>query len=193
MRPNPDRVTIEMIKDRLESITDQMGITLVKNARSYTLNESHDCATAIFDFEGRMVAQSPLNLSHLLGIKLSVERMLKQFDSDLHDQDVIIVNDPYSGGTHLPAMTMMKRFTNRRARETWLTSQEGNILFRRGKITHGLWNEITASEGYEDVLARFLYEAQAPYPTTVHETPICLALSISTSWYLQSISSKSSR
>lgn len=107
MRSNPDRVTLEMIRAGLESIALRMGITLVRNAKTYTLGESGDCSTAIFDFKGRCIAQSPQNPSHLLGIRHSVETALKQFSSDLHDQDVIIVNDPYAGGTHLPAMTMM--------------------------------------------------------------------------------------
>ena len=63
-----------------------------------------------------------------------------------------------------PAMKMMGRSINRRARETWLTSEQANTLFRQGKITEGLWSETIASEGYEDVLGKFLYLSQKPYP-----------------------------
>ncbi|GAG91426.1 unnamed protein product, partial [marine sediment metagenome] len=61
-----------------------------------------------------------------------------------------------------PAMKMMQRSINKRAKETWLTSEQANTLFRRGKILPELWSAITASEGYEDILAKFLYQAQAP-------------------------------
>lgn len=64
-----------------------------------------------------------------------------------------------------PMMRMMQRSINRRARETWLTSAEANLLFRQGKIDKEYWQLNTASEGYEDIIAKFLYEAQMPYPT----------------------------
>ena len=64
-----------------------------------------------------------------------------------------------------PAMTALKRRLNARAKETWLTGQQANLLFSRGKITEGLWGETLLSEGYEDILARYAYVAQLPYPT----------------------------
>jgi len=64
-----------------------------------------------------------------------------------------------------PLMKMMSRAINKRSKETWLTSQEANTLFSRGKITEPLWNEVLTSEGYEDILGRFLYTSQKPYPT----------------------------
>ena len=64
-----------------------------------------------------------------------------------------------------PIMKMMQRSINRRARETWLNSEQVNTLFRQGKITEDLWNTTIASEGYEDILGRFLYESQIPYPS----------------------------
>ena len=64
-----------------------------------------------------------------------------------------------------PIITMMKRARKRATKETWLTSSEVNTLWARQKITEGLWDESVASEGYEEVLASSLYEAQLPYPT----------------------------
>ncbi|GAI09251.1 unnamed protein product, partial [marine sediment metagenome] len=64
-----------------------------------------------------------------------------------------------------PILTMMKRANKRRTKETWLTSSQANTLWARQKITEGLWDETTASEGYEDVLASALYEGELPYPT----------------------------
>lgn len=64
-----------------------------------------------------------------------------------------------------PVFKMLKRAQNKSTRETWLTSAEANILWSRNKITEGLWDEIIATEGYEDVLGSSLYESQLPYPT----------------------------
>ncbi len=64
-----------------------------------------------------------------------------------------------------PLMKMMSRSVNRRAKETWLTSEQANTLFRQGKIERPLWDLVIESEGYEDILGKFLYQAQMPYPT----------------------------
>ena len=64
-----------------------------------------------------------------------------------------------------PAMKMMSRSINRRAKETWLTSPQGNLLFSRGKIDVDYWKEITEAEGYENIIAKQLYESEIPYPS----------------------------
>ncbi len=64
-----------------------------------------------------------------------------------------------------PMMKMMGRSINRRAKETWLTSEQANTLFREGKIQENYWNLIVNSEGYEDIIAKQLYESQQPYPS----------------------------
>ncbi|KKL84368.1 hypothetical protein LCGC14_1965420, partial [marine sediment metagenome] len=64
-----------------------------------------------------------------------------------------------------PAMKMMSRSINRRAKETWLTSEQANRLFSRGRIDEQYWTAIVESEGYEDIIARQLYEASMPYPS----------------------------
>lgn len=62
-----------------------------------------------------------------------------------------------------PAMKMMGRSINRRAKETWLTSTQANKLFREGKIGQSYWRTVTESEGYEGVIAKQLYEAEMPF------------------------------
>lgn len=64
-----------------------------------------------------------------------------------------------------PAMLMIKRAVNRRTLETWLTSQQANLLLQRGKITPEYWKEIVESEGYESIIAKGAYDSQMPYPS----------------------------
>ena len=64
-----------------------------------------------------------------------------------------------------PMMKMMERSLNRKARETWLTAEQANTLFQRGKIERDYWNLITASSGYEDIIAKQFYESQIAYPS----------------------------
>jgi len=72
-----------------------------------------------------------------------------------------------------PILTIMKRANKRRTKETWLTSSQANTLWSRRKGTEGLWDESTASEGYEDTLASMLYESELPYPTIPETISYC--------------------
>ncbi len=64
-----------------------------------------------------------------------------------------------------PAMKMLSRTINKRALETWLTAEQANTLFRRGKIEKSLWDVTLESEGYNEILSKFLYSSQDVYPT----------------------------
>ena len=64
-----------------------------------------------------------------------------------------------------PAITMLKRSVNRRARETWLTAQQAVTLRQRKKIQDDYFYLLTASEGYEDIAADSLYTSMMSYPT----------------------------
>ncbi|MBA7526370.1 hypothetical protein ES705_18532 [subsurface metagenome] len=59
----------------------------------------------------------------------------------------------------------LKRYNRARTKSTWLTTAEVNTLWSRNKITEGLWDEVIAAEGYEDVLGNALFESQLPYPS----------------------------
>ncbi len=64
-----------------------------------------------------------------------------------------------------PMMKIMARNVNKRALETWLTPEQANTLFRRGKITEDLWELTTMSEGYHRIMGKYLYESQEAYPS----------------------------
>ncbi|GAI05860.1 unnamed protein product, partial [marine sediment metagenome] len=64
-----------------------------------------------------------------------------------------------------PAMTMLRRLSNRRSRETWLNAQQAVTLGQRKKITDEYFYLLTASEGYEDIAADSLYTSLMPYPS----------------------------
>jgi N-methylhydantoinase B len=103
-----DPITLEVIYHRLKSICDEMEDTLLKSSFSTIVKEGRDCSTALFDAQGQTVAQAmsiPIHLGTLMG---SVPQILKVFPvSEAHEGDVFIANDPYSGGTHLPDITMV--------------------------------------------------------------------------------------
>ncbi|MGM0366473.1 MAG: hydantoinase B/oxoprolinase family protein [Actinomycetota bacterium] len=103
----PDKITVEVICNRLKAIAELMGEILVKSSFSANIKERRDCSTAIFDGKGRLVAQAehiPLHLGSMMGI---VAEAVKRFSPHIHKGDTFISNDPYSGGTHLPDVTII--------------------------------------------------------------------------------------
>ncbi len=102
-----DPITAEVVRCGLETIANEMGDTMIRTATTPTFSESHDFSTAIFDGKGRIVALADALPIHMGASKFSVMAALKEFRDDLHTGDLIIVNDPYHGGSHLPDWTMM--------------------------------------------------------------------------------------
>ncbi|RJP71383.1 MAG: hydantoinase B/oxoprolinase family protein [Candidatus Abyssobacteria bacterium SURF_17] len=102
-----DPITAEVIRCGLVTIANEMGDTMIRTATTPTFSESHDFSTAIFDGQGRIVALADALPIHMGASKFSVMAALKDFGNDLHTGDIVVVNDPYHGGSHLPDWTMM--------------------------------------------------------------------------------------
>jgi len=110
---NPRRVgeliTVQVIENLLLSVADEMGAVLKRASYSTNIKERADFSTAIFDAEGRVVAQAQHIPVHMGGLAGAVSRL--RGAPELHpfrDGDVFITNDPYTGGgTHLPDITMV--------------------------------------------------------------------------------------
>ncbi len=82
-----------------------MGVTLGRTAFSPNIKERKDFSCAVFDSKGRMVSQAEHIPVHLGSMPLSVKEALEEFAFD--EGDIIILNDPYWGGTHLPDITLI--------------------------------------------------------------------------------------
>jgi N-methylhydantoinase B len=100
-------ITLEILKNAFTAIPEEMGAALKRTAYSPNIKERMDASCAIFDAEGRMLAQAEHIPVHLGAMPLTVEFALQHFD-DLQDGDQLIVNDPYHGGSHLPDITLIK-------------------------------------------------------------------------------------
>ncbi len=99
-----DPITLEVIRNRLEGIAEEMGEILVRSSYSPNIKERKDCSTAIFDSKGRMVAQAEHIPVHLGAMPEAVDSVL---DKNPKKDDIFILNDPYRGGTHLPDITLV--------------------------------------------------------------------------------------
>jgi N-methylhydantoinase B len=99
-------VELQVIGWALRAVADEMGAVLVRSAFSPNIKERRDCSTAIFDRHGRMVAQAEHIPVHLGAMPEAVAAAMRL---DPRPGDVVILNDPYAGGTHLPDITLVSR------------------------------------------------------------------------------------
>ena len=99
-----DSVTLEVFRNQLESVAEEMGEVLIQSAYSPNIKERQDCSTALFDASGRMVAQAEHIPVHLGAMPDAVEVVA---ESNPEPGDAYILNDPFNGGTHLPDVTIV--------------------------------------------------------------------------------------
>ena len=99
-------VELQVIGSALRAIAEEMGAVLVRSAFSSNIKERRDCSTALFDARGRMVVQAEHIPVHLGAMPEAVAAVI------VHDPapgEVWALNDPYTGGTHLPDITLVSR------------------------------------------------------------------------------------
>ena len=97
---------LEVFKNLLAGVADEMGVVLGRSAYSVNIKERKDYSCAVFDGRGRMIAQAAHIPVHLGSMPLSVEAAIRKFT--FKPDDLIVVNDPYQGGTHLPDVTFVR-------------------------------------------------------------------------------------
>ncbi len=103
-----DPVTLEVARNRLASVADEMGIVLRRTAYSPNIKERADCSAAVFVPSGEMLAQAEHIPVHLGSMPASVAAVLDQFGSSMEPGMQYAVNDPYYGGTHLNDLTLVR-------------------------------------------------------------------------------------
>src|SRR5215467_6842441 len=84
-----------------------MGIVLRRSSFSPNIKERRDSSCALFDAGGRLAAQAEHIPVHLGAMPHSVRTVLEEFQDDLAEGDVVMLNDPFRGGTHLPDITVV--------------------------------------------------------------------------------------
>src|SRR5437016_1859882 len=90
-----DPITFEVLKNALGAIADEMGIVLRRSSYSPNIKERKDFSCALFDSDGRLVAQAEHIPVHLGAMPHSVRTLLREFKDDIHEGDVFILNDPF--------------------------------------------------------------------------------------------------
>jgi N-methylhydantoinase B len=99
-------VELQVIGSMLRAVAEEMGAALVRAAFSSNIKERRDCSTALFDEAGRMVVQAEHIPVHLGAMPEAVAAVMAH---DPRPGEVWALNDPYTGGTHLPDITLVSR------------------------------------------------------------------------------------
>ena len=105
-RPRFDPVRLEVFRHLYTALTEEMGATLKGAAFSPNIKERRDYSCALFDAAGRVVAMGDHMPVHLGAMPMSVSAAIAAFP-DLGPGDVVVLNDPFEGGTHLPDITLV--------------------------------------------------------------------------------------
>src|SRR4051794_20203931 len=101
----PDSIADEIFRHLFVSVAEEMGVTLERTAYSPNIKERRDYSCALFDPAGRLVAQAAHIPVHLGAFPILMARLAPAFR--WRPGDVVICNDPFVGGTHLPDISLV--------------------------------------------------------------------------------------
>jgi N-methylhydantoinase B len=100
-----DAIELEIFKNIFHSIAEEMGAALRRTAFSPNIKERRDYSCAVFDRDGEVIAMGDHMPVHLGSMPMSVRAAIAR--KDLEPGDVVMLNDPFAGGTHLPDITLV--------------------------------------------------------------------------------------
>jgi N-methylhydantoinase B len=121
-----DPITVEVVRHKLEGIANEMQSTLLRSSFSPIVKEGLDASASLFTPDGTTLAQSCSIPIHLATLIPAVAKVIETYPiSAMHDGDIYILNDPYTGGTHLPDIAVIMPVFHR-----------GNVIALSGAMTH---------------------------------------------------------
>jgi len=100
------KIELQVLGAALRSVAEEMGAVLIRSAFSANIKERRDCSTALFDEGGRMIVQAEHIPVHLGAMPEAVAAVRARSPEP---GEIYVVNDPYTGGTHLPDLTLVSR------------------------------------------------------------------------------------
>jgi N-methylhydantoinase B len=105
---NVDPITFAVVKNALDTIVDDMAFAVMRTARSPIIRDVLDYSVTLCDAGGRILAQAKTVALHLGAVPDAVDIVINRFAATCKPGDVIVLNDPYEGGMHLPDIFMFK-------------------------------------------------------------------------------------
>src|ERR1700739_2216002 len=123
-----DPIELEIFKSIYHSIAEEMGAALRRTAFSPNIKERRDYSCAVFDEAGEVIAMGDHMPVHLGSMPMSVRAAIEQ--GALAPGDMVMLNDPFAGGTHLPDITLVAPVFVRNARRSSLRSPDFYVASR---------------------------------------------------------------
>ena len=96
-----DPITLELFKNAIFSIADEMALTIFRTTYSGVLKDNMDYSTGFADGEGKLAAQGLTLPGHLGSLPTAMAAIMRQFGENIAPCDTFILNDPFDGGIHL--------------------------------------------------------------------------------------------
>src|SRR5256886_14828503 len=100
-----DPITLEIYRALYTSVAEEMGVALRRTSFSPNIKERRDYSCAVFDSSGHVIAQGDHMPVHLGSMPMAVAAALSEVE--MVPGDVVALNDPFAGGTHLPDVTLV--------------------------------------------------------------------------------------
>ena len=121
-----DPITVEVVRHKIEGIANEMQSTLLRSSFSPIVKEGLDASASLFTPDGTTLAQSCSIPIHLATLIPAVAEILKHYPIDtMREGDAYTLNDPYSGGTHLPDIAVVMPVFH-----------HGKVIALSGTMTH---------------------------------------------------------
>ena len=121
-----DPITVEVTRHKLEGIANEMQSTLLRSSFSPIVKEGLDASAGLFTVDGQTLAQAcaiPIHLATLIPV---LRKIIETFPPDrMHPDDTFLLNDPYTGGTHLPDIAVVQPIM-----------QQGRLIAFSAAMTH---------------------------------------------------------
>src|SRR5215475_1037618 len=132
-----DPITRSVVQHRLSSIVTEMGEAMLRTSYSQILNSSRDFSLALCDVNARLIAQADHIPVHVGALPWATRAVEERF-TEVAPGDVILMNDPYHGGSHLPDVTVFVPIFAGEKRLLWtvVRAHQSDI----GGATHGAYN-----------------------------------------------------
>src|SRR5256885_7677981 len=133
-----DPTTLEIYRALYTSVAEEMGVALRRTSFSPNIKERRDYSCAVFDSSGRVIAQGDHMPVHLGSMPMAVAAALREVE--IGPGDVVAVNDPFAGGTHLPDVTLVSSVVSGQSsvgkRKQRITDNRQRTLFHVANRAH---------------------------------------------------------
>jgi 5-oxoprolinase (ATP-hydrolysing) len=150
---SPSPILLEVFNNHFAGIAEQMGITLRNTSSSVNVKERLDFSCALFTSTGDLVVNAPHIPVHLGAMSETVRRVIAD-NSDMQPGDVVVTNDPYRGGSHLPDVTVVSPVHDEESGELRFFTASRAHHAEIGGITPGSMPPFSKTLAEEGVLIR---------------------------------------